>query len=253
MKSILLVLLLLIISGIHNPTFSEKTTKVIVYRNESMPWCGTVDGKDAGITVDILNEITKHGGPRFVFKEFPWLRATQHVRTHKGTTIIPLTRTPGREKHFNWIIKLVPNKVLITTTTDIIDSLEIPPPLTLSSFKQRPVGIIRGSSIIPILKANGFKKIQEVGLAEQNAKKLAAGRIVGIVESQFVANYWWYTIGKSPKDLVLGPQVGPVYDIYLASSHDFPEEIVLQIREVMEILKQNGTIEKIYSKWMNLN
>jgi polar amino acid transport system substrate-binding protein len=78
-------------------------TDVTVLGNESMPWNGIVDGKESGIMVDILNEATKNGAPKFIFKlGLPWVRAQQmvHEQNDQPTVIIPLTRTLEREKNY---------------------------------------------------------------------------------------------------------------------------------------------------------
>ena len=62
--SSVLILGLLLSVGRAVPVAKE-VPEVLVYRNESVPWCGTFKGEDAGITVEILREISKQGGPPF--------------------------------------------------------------------------------------------------------------------------------------------------------------------------------------------
>jgi len=74
-------------------------TEVLVLGNESMPFCGIVDGKPSGMVVDILTEVTNHGGPNFKYKlGLPWKRAQEILRNSGDslTAIVPFTRTKER-------------------------------------------------------------------------------------------------------------------------------------------------------------
>jgi hypothetical protein len=138
---------------------SLQAAEVLVYRNESMPWCGTVDGKDAGIAVDILNAITENGGPKFKFISVPWKRAQNLIHMNKGTALIPFTRTATREKNHTWVIKLVPNQIRLTSARKPTSQVSIPSTLTLANSKSLNIGIVRGSAIIPAMKEMGFTKL----------------------------------------------------------------------------------------------
>ncbi len=225
-------------------------SEVLVYRNESMPWCGTVAGKDAGITIDILNAVTNNGGPIFKFKYAPWHRAQILVQQNKGTCIIPFTRTATREKHHEWIIELVPNQVRLTTARNPIIKVSIPPLLTIDNAKPLTIGIIRGSALIPYMKASGFVKLYEVGTAELLAKMLKAGHIHAMAESKGVDNYAWNQIGQKDDELIVGPNVGEIKYIYLAAALNFPPEITEDIRNAMSKVRESGALEAILNKWM---
>ncbi len=230
---------------------AAEITEVLVYRNESMPWCGTVNGKDAGITVDILREVSKHGGPKFRFESLPWPRAQVHVQEHAGTAIIPFTRTPTREGQHTWIIQLVPNQIRLTLTRKSKFQRSIPTPVTLESMKSLPIGVIRRSSVIPFMKKIGFTNLEEVDNAKQNVQKLVKGRIAAMAESKWVDNYHWNKKRLIPSDLLPGPNIGTTQYIYLGAARNFPPELTRQIREAMSKVEQSGTLEAIYKKWTN--
>ena len=245
-KLFLIIKALLIIICIKSTSFASE---IVVYRNESMPWCGTINGKNDGITVDILNEITKHGGPKFKFITLPWARAQYKVKQNKCTSIIPLTRTKAREKHYKWIVKLVPNQIRFTITNKPKMQVKRPSSLTLSAFKPLKIGVIRGSAIIPNLIELGFNNIEEVNTAEMNAKKLSYGRIDAMVESEMVDIYLWNRIGQKKEDLIAGPAIGEVKYIYLGAALNFPQDIIEKVRIAMDKIRKNGILDKIYRKW----
>jgi len=224
-------------------------SEVLVYRNESMPWCGTVNGNDAGITIDILNEITKHGGPEFRFEELPWKRAQIYVTKNIGTAIIPLTRTEVRENIFMWIVELVQNQVRLTIARNQRNEVSTPSPFTLANSKNLTIGIILGSAMIPTLKQLGFSKLEKVPTAHMNVKKLRYGRIDAMAESKWVDNYLWHQIGEKANDLIPGPNIGKPKYIYLAAGLDFPLEIATDIRNAMDKVRASGKLKEILNKW----
>lgn len=223
-----------------------KAGEVLVLGNESMPFCGRVGGADAGIAVDILQAITAAGGPTFRFQlGLPWKRAQLLVQELSGhpVAIIPLTRTPTREKTYRWITPLIPHAIHLHT-------YRRDPPLTsVEQAKELQLGVIRGSAILPELDRLGFTGVHEIANAETCARMLAAGRFDVLVESEWVDTYIWRSIGQDPEDLQRGPQVGPSHQIYLAAGIAFPPALADQIQEAMAHVRESGQLDEIYASW----
>ena len=221
-------------------------TEVLVLGNESMPWNGIVDGKDSGIMVDILNEATRNGAPKFKFRlGMPWARAQIEVLkpSEELVAIIPLTRNAEREAKFKWIAELVPNEVRIV-------SYGRPAPITsLDEAKNLSVGLILGHAAIPQLKQSGFTRIDHAKNAESNERKLFAKRIDALIDSRMVYRYHWKQIGQNTKDLQEGPVVGEVTGIYIAGAPDFPDEVAKRIADALEKMRKSGKLKEIFNKW----
>ena len=253
MKHISYTLIILVIFTMMggSSAIAADIAEVLVFRPEGMPWCGTVDGKDVGLTVDILQEVTKHGGPKFRFESVPWTRAQAYAQKKTGTTVIPLTRTPEREKQYTWIIKLVPNQARLTLVKNPKNNLSFPSPLTLENLKPYPVGIIRGSAFISTLEKLGFTHVEVVSIYEQNVKMLTAGRIAAVAEAKWVDIYNWKKFGGKIEDLIIGPEFGDPSYIYLGAGLDFPSGLTRQIRDAMSKVEQSGALETVREKWAN--
>ena len=224
-------------------------SEVLVYRNESMPFCGTVNGKDAGMVVDILNEVTKQGGPKFIFKALPWKRAQRYVQAKKGTAITPFTRTPSREKEHMWIVELFSYYARLTTAKNPKTKPPLPPLLSIDSAKHLPTGIILGSAHIQTLIELGFTDLIEINAAELSAKQLMLGNISVMVESQWVDTYYWKQLGMNSKDLIIGPSIEEAKHIYLSGALDFPMDTAAKIRKAMKQVRKSGKLETIRNKW----
>lgn len=238
--------LLLVSSMISLVSYADE---VLVYRHESMPWCGTVEGRDAGVTVEILTEITLHGGPTFTYQSVPWLRAQKMVHKVKGSAIIPLTRTQAREAHYTWIVPLVPNQIRLSFYSQSKEYTDLVTSLSLEQASELPIGVIQGSSIIPTLKEIGFSHIYEADNAVQMIDLLVKNRFDAMVESKLVDSYQWRALGLPRETLIPGPNVDGVNYIYLGAGLDFPQETAEKIRAAMERIKANGVYDEILARW----
>ena len=243
------LLLVLLITSFYSVFSAASATEILVYRHETMPWCGTVDGQDAGVTVEILEQITLHGGPKFVYQSVPWRRAQKMVHKTKGSLIIPLTRTVTREPHYTWIVPLVPNQIRLTFFSQATDSASLLKTITLAQANELKVGVIQGSSIIPTLERTGFASIYEANDVKQLIDLLIKGRYDAMVESKLVDTYQWQQLGYDKSNLIAGPNIEGVSHIYLGAGLDFPPEISEQIRLAMEKIKANGVYDEILSRW----
>lgn len=223
-----------------------QATEVLVLGNESMPFCGIVNGKNAGIAVEILNEVTKQGGPRFRYElGLPWKRAQTMVHEKKGApiAIIPFTRTPSREKNHMWIAELIPHELRLHTFG------RSAPLQTIEEAKHLEVSIIRGSAGIPLLIQLGFTRITEVDNAEVNTKLLLKNRTDVLVESQWVDSYIWNKVGGNISELQIGPTLGKTHHIYLAANPSFPINLAQQIQTAMARVRSSGKLDQILDKW----
>lgn len=221
--------------------------EVLVLGNESMPWNGVVDGKPAGLMVEILNEATKHGAPKFQFQlGLPWARAQEMVH-ETGVipkAIIPLTRTTEREAKFKWIAELSPNEIRLVSwgRAEKIRSLDEAQSLT--------IGIFNGHAAIPTLKTLGLTKLDtSASSAETNMSKLLSKRFDTIADAKMVYLYTWKKLGQKTSDLQEGPMIGEPSHIYIAGDLSFPESVASQIAEALEKMKKDGSLKTILDRW----
>jgi len=227
-------------------TAELKATEVLVLGNESMPFCGLVDGKPAGVVVDLLEQVTKHGGPKFNYElGLPWKRV-QHMVAKSGvkpTVIIPLTRTNSRESNYFWIQELLTHEVYIHT-------YDRPSPLrTIEDARELPVNVILGSAVIPILESIGFNRLTERTDALKMATMLVNKTITAVAESRIVHRYYWSIAGGNLNEIQLGPKVGDLHSIYIAGNKTFPEDIAEEIRLAFARALLSGSIDEVRSRW----
>ena len=223
--------------------------EVVVYGLEAMPYCGVINGNPAGIAIDVLTEASALGAPKFVFRfDLPWLRAQEHVQRpgQELAAIIPFSLTAQRESSYKWVAELVPTQYRLYST-------DLPMPLrTIAEAKDLSIGVVRGHAIIPMLERLGMNKLDE-GAADAtiNATKLATRRIAVMADSDLICLYNWKKIGRRIKELQVGPAVGDMTHVYVATGLQFPDDVARSISDAVDKLRRNGTLKKIIEKWTN--
>jgi polar amino acid transport system substrate-binding protein len=240
MKSSSAVMAALIVLG----CAAAQAKEILVFANESMPQCGTVDHKPAGLAVDILNAVTAEGGPSFKFDfSQPWARAQVAVHDTPGTLIIPLTRNAEREHQYKWVARLFDNGAHLV-------SMGRPAPIkTLVEAKGLSVGVMRGSSFEEALQKAGFTHLVVVQNDESIAKMMADGKVDAWVGADMVTHYLFGKIGQNPAKLQQGPQLGEVGEIFVAGDLKFPEADAKAIADALDKLRQNGKLNAILKRY----
>ena len=221
-----------------------QASEVKVVGNESLPFCGMVDGKPAGMAVEILNAATREGGPSFSFDfSVPWSRAQAQVHEQTGLAIIPFTRNADRETHYKWIAELFPYKVHLVTVGR-------PAALkTIEEAKDLDVGVLNGSSALPLVAQFGFSKVQTVATDDINARKMSAGHLGAWVVSQYVDRFLYAKIGDDPAKMQYGPDLGDVFHIYIAADPAFSSADAKSISDAIERVRASGELDRILLKY----
>ena len=219
-------------------------SEVKVMGAESMPFCGAVDGKPAGMAVDILNAATREGGPVFSFDfATPWPRAQTQVHEQTNLAIIPFTRTAEREPNYKWIAELFPSRFHLVTVgrSSSLKSVE--------EAKDMEVGVLNGSAVISTMTKLGFTKIQAVANDDINVRKIGAGRLGAWVVSQYVGKYLSTKVGQDPEQLQYGAEVGDEVHVFIAADNAFPESDAQSIKNAVQRVRDSGELSRILQKY----
>ncbi|WP_157810306.1 substrate-binding periplasmic protein [Vibrio sp. HA2012] len=241
----LCLFLLLIIQLIVSKSLFAATVKV--YALEAMPFCGISEGKPVGIAVDILNKATDYGAPTFKLDfHTPWIRATRKIQESKDEliAIIPFTRSSIREDKYKWVAEIMATEYRFYTFG------QFPPLKSISEINGEKIGVVHGHAIIPMLNEIGLSLDSGAKTAQKNAMKLLYKRVHIIADSDVIAMYSWKQIGQNANDLQIGPSIGDVKHVYIATGPNFPDEIAKSIFNAIEQMKKTGELQKIYDKWL---
>ena len=227
-----------------NAQVSHYNREILVFANESMPQCGMVDHKPAGLAVEILNAITAEGGPSFKYDfSQPWARAQAAVHDNPGTLIIPLTRNAEREGKYKWVARLFDNGAHLA-------SMGRPAPIaSIDQAKALGVGIMRGSIFEDYLGKARFTNMVVVPKDELIANMLVEGKVDAWAGADLVMHYLFAKIGQNPAKLQQGPQLGEAGQIFIAGDVQFPDADAKAIADSIETIRQNGKLAAILKRY----
>lgn len=222
---------------------------VVVYALEAMPYCGIVDGKPAGIAIDILTKATEYGAPNFSFTfDIPWIRAQKEIQAANDELIciIPFSRTSVRENKYQWIAELFP------TQSRFYSYKRSRPVMSIEEAKNLTIGVVRGHAIIARLEQMGVKNLDtNADDAKMNAAKLFRERFDAIADSDLIAIYNWKMIGEKIETLQEGAPIGGITEVFITGNKNFPKKTADDISSAINEMKKNGTYQQILDYWKN--
>ncbi len=201
------------------------------------------DALGHGIAGDMIMQAIVKAGYTPQIEVLPWARAQRHVSEKRDLLIAPLTRTPEREDRFTWIAPIMSMQRAFFT-------LDAP----VTSFAQARqsyglIGVGLGSAQEEILRAQGFdeKQIYPLTIGDNPAQMLLMGRIDawfnGVPESRYI----WPKV--SERKLFMSPVMSTA-DLYLACSKQCSPELVKGLRDAMETLRHDGTLERLRARYI---
>jgi polar amino acid transport system substrate-binding protein len=191
----------------------------------------------------MLRAVSKATGITFSIRFLPWKRA--QVETQSGTDqlIIPLTRTPEREKDYQWIGHVVSYNFVVVTVGDRSA------PRTLEEARTLSVGVLRGNPMEALLPRLGFANIKPGYTEDSLARLLQSKRIDAWVVADIVAADVYRRIGGNPGELHVGVKLGATMSVQLAASPQFPDADRKAIADELNRLRSSGEAEKIISRY----
>ncbi|WP_095053824.1 ABC transporter substrate-binding protein [Pseudomonas sp. Irchel s3b2] len=174
----------------------------------------------------------------------PWARSQKYVSDKQDLLITPLSRTPEREDHFTWIAPIMPMERAFFSLDRQVSSF------AQAKKTYRKIGVGLGSAQEEILRAQGFsdEQIYPLTIGDNPAQMLLKGRIDawfnGVPESQYI----WPKV--SEQTLLMSPVMSSA-DLYLACSRLCSAQLVQDLREAVETLREDGTLARIQQRYLS--
>ena len=174
--------------------------------------------------------------PRLI--TLPWSRAQLTVRSGINQLIIPLSRTPDRETQYTWVAPIMSMDRAFFTLSKPVETFE----QARKAYRRIAVG--RGSAQEQKLREEGFsdEQIYPLKIGENPAQMLLLGRVDawfnGVPESRYI----WQEVSDRP--LQMGPPL-MASDLYLACSKVCDEAMVTGLRQAVEHMRRDGTLERL--------
>ena len=240
MKNLILLLTFLcVLSSL--PLSAEQLTIL----TENLPPLNYLEnGELVGSSVEIVEEIMKRVGSEESIQVYPWARAYQMALEEENIVLFGMTFTNDRENLFKWVGPLATKRDILLARKDSTFSVE-----NLEDAKKvGRIGTLRDDVRGKLLEQLGFSNLEPVSDEQNNAQKLALGRI----------DLWAY---KKPGFRTVCELAGVDADDFeevvhlrkselkIAFSKKTSDLTVAQWRKAFDAMQKDGTISNIKAKW----
>lgn len=189
----------------------------------------------SGISTDVVREMFKRAGLPLKISLMPWERAYQTALSEKDTCLYSTSRTDAREKSFKWVGPIAVNSWAIFAKADSAITAK-----SLEEIKHYKVGGYRGDATASYLKEQGIQ-VEESNNDEQNARKLAAGRMELWGGSAQTIPTQAKKVGVAVKQLFVFKEA----PLYLACNPGVEDADVKKLSDALKAMKADGGMDKL--------
>jgi len=245
--SLPLLLLFLLLNG---SLFAQKLT---IFVDEFPPFNYTKDKQITGLSTDVVRAVLNKTKFEYTITSVPWARAYTMSQTDTNTLIFSILRIDKREKLFKWIGIVAPAAYSVYRLNSR-DDIKID---ILNDLKNYQVGTVVKDVHEQYFVSNGFdlntfQRVAGKNAYVQNYKKLLKQRIDILPMSDAVINFISKEQGDTPfkllnKEYFLSEMSRG--GAYIAASLKTNDEIVSEIRKVLETFKKTNEYQVILRKW----
>ncbi len=235
--------LCLLLSLLLAPTAHGEPRPIELHILDAPPLTFVNDPRGYGIVGDIAVQAMTKAGYAVHIRVLPWARAQKHVSEERDRLIAPLSRIPSREDRFTWIASVMPmDRAFFSLERQVSSFAE-------AKETYQKIGVGLGSAQEDILRAEGFRddQIHRLTIGDNPAQMLLMGRIDawfnGVPESRYI----WPKVSK--RKLLMSP-VNSHADLYLACSKQCSAKMVEALRDAVEALREDGTIDRVHDLYL---
>ncbi len=176
---------------------------------------------------------------------YPWQRALALTGVLPRTAVVPLTRTPEREPHYRWLVRLRQQHFVFVARHGSIDPRTLRDPAALA---RRPVVVLRGSPHRRTLQEMNFRSVAECASVRECMRMVSKGLADATYGGEDIHRYAANADGNREADFDFGPVVRSG-DVWLGGSLDFGEDEARKWRAAYEALRADGTLARIERKY----
>jgi polar amino acid transport system substrate-binding protein len=194
-------------------------------------------GPGRGVIHALATELARRVGHSGRIEYLPWFRAQEIAQSEPNTGILAITRTPEREPHYRWLLKLLTDDLVLVGApgVDVSD---------LSKVRDRPVGVLQRSGAEALLRGLGFTKVSPQPEEWMNAKRMKERRIDAWVAPRLMVGHAVREVRGNLDVLQFGQIVRPS-DLYLATSRDLPDAEAQRWQAAFDAMRADGSYARI--------
>lgn len=199
-------------------------------------------GPGRGVLHALVQEMARRVGHSGRIEYLPWFRAQEIARQGPRVGIVTLTRSPEREPHYQWLVELMQDDLVLVGSpgVDVSD---------LARVKDRPVGVLARSGAEALARASGFTKVSPQREEWMNAKRMKDRRIDAWIAPRAMVIHAVREVGGNLDVLQFG-QVIRTSRLYLAASPDLPEAEGRAWQAAWAAMQADGAAARIFEQQM---
>ncbi|OOG25227.1 ABC transporter substrate-binding protein [Thioalkalivibrio denitrificans] len=215
---------------------------------EFAPYNFSQDGVAAGIAVDVLMEMWQRLGVERTAADIqvlPWARGYRITQEQPGTCLFSTTVTDARRELFVFIEPLIDSNVSIIAARERglqVDNVE-----DMSGYQ---IGVVREDIGDQVLQEDGFTGTYVRTDSARILMRMLHGGRFDAVSYNFVTASW--TMREEGIDPRLYEPVLTLREGYMgyACHKDTDPELIAQLQETLDALREDGTVEAIIQRYL---
>jgi polar amino acid transport system substrate-binding protein len=226
-------------------TAANEVAPFRVVSADLMPFAQGGHPEVPGALVELVEAMATKVGQPLKVEFYPWARAVALSNTELRVAVIPLTRSPDRERQYQWLVKLYRQRYIMLTRADRPKVESVHQARTL-----KKLGVLRGSVTVAYALNNGISKanLLEATSVEAGLKDLDAGITDAYLGGDAIALGTIRASGRQRSDYQIGLVLGSG-DFWLAGSQGFTESDTLALRKAFDALVKDGSYDRLLKKY----
>lgn len=204
------------------------------------------DGKPAGVSVEILEEIFKRTGSSLTTADVqivPWARGYKDVQEKKNICLFSMTQTEERLPNFKWV-----GPILVSTFDAIALKSKGLKGTTKEDLVNLKAGVIREDMGEILAKQYGIKHFEPTATIESNVKKLNAGRIDIWIFSNTSLKMQLDKMGLNADDYESIYQMSESR-LFFAFNKNADDTVINEMQKALDDMKADGTYKSLMDKY----
>ena len=224
---------------------SAQAQSITFLTEHNPPFNFAQDGKPAGISTDVVNEMIKRAGIKASFEILPWDRAYLRAQTDKETCLYSTARLENREKLFGWIGPIAANRWVLVAKDDFRGAIK-----TDADARKYKIGAVRSDAKVEFLRAKAITNIFESDSEAQIPSKLFLKKDDPARLDLWVSSAYAYK-AVAEKAKVAG--VKAVYavggqELYIACSPRTSGDAFKRLRAADQSMRKDGTLDRLIAE-----
>lgn len=194
-----------------------------------------------GVLVELVEQLARRTGQSIKVEFYPWARAMQMATAEARVAILPLTRTPEREPHYQWLLKLYVQHFVFINRTDQ------PPIGNLAQARRLRISVLRASPNLAQLLHHGFSEAQvlQTHSVEDMLRQLERGHADAIYGGDVINMDKLRSSGRDPAKVQIGLELESG-EVWLATSGGVTAAELAALQQARQAMLQDGSIERLF-------